>query len=214
MNHDHASAAAPILRYFADPMCSWCWGFAPTVQTLAGSPGTPPIELVMGGLRTGPTRPMTPELRARLQHHWHAVESASGQPFVDIRALPDDFVYDTEPACRAVRTLIALGSEALQALHAVQRAFYAEACDVTATVTLGAVAQTLGHDPAAFRARFDSPELRRATREDFERSREYGVSGFPTLILERGHRRQVVSIGYCNWDTLHGRLQRALQTNA
>jgi len=23
------------LVYFADPMCSWCWGFAPAIEALA-----------------------------------------------------------------------------------------------------------------------------------------------------------------------------------
>ena len=43
------------LLYVMDPMCSWCWGFAPVAQALieqADAAGVP-LALVMGGLRTG-----------------------------------------------------------------------------------------------------------------------------------------------------------------
>ena len=45
--------------YFADPMCSWCWGFAPVIeQTLRRRYGEAiPVRLVLGGLRPGPPSP-------------------------------------------------------------------------------------------------------------------------------------------------------------
>lgn len=29
-------ANRPAVRYVCDPMCSWCWGIAPTLHDLAG----------------------------------------------------------------------------------------------------------------------------------------------------------------------------------
>ena len=43
------------LIYVMDPMCSWCWGFAPVAAALiaqAHEAGVP-THLVVGGLRTG-----------------------------------------------------------------------------------------------------------------------------------------------------------------
>ena len=40
------------LIYVGDPMCSWCWGFAPEIESLADDY---PIEVVVGGLRPGPS---------------------------------------------------------------------------------------------------------------------------------------------------------------
>ncbi|MFA5601454.1 MAG: DsbA family protein, partial [Phenylobacterium sp.] len=55
------------LIYFADPMCSWCYGFGPVMDQVAARYGERlPIQLVMGGLRPGTDRPMTPEARAEL----------------------------------------------------------------------------------------------------------------------------------------------------
>jgi putative protein-disulfide isomerase len=50
------------LVYFADPMCSWCYGFAPVMSALEQQfRERLPLRLVMGGLRAGNTRPMRPE---------------------------------------------------------------------------------------------------------------------------------------------------------
>ncbi|MFQ5523922.1 MAG: DsbA family protein, partial [Acidimicrobiia bacterium] len=38
------------LIYVGDPMCSWCWGFAPEIEDLADEY---PVEVVVGGLRPG-----------------------------------------------------------------------------------------------------------------------------------------------------------------
>ncbi|MEW6590508.1 MAG: DsbA family protein, partial [Pseudomonadota bacterium] len=95
----------PILWYFADPMCSWCWGFSPSIEALRGEyQERLRIALVLGGLRHE-TTPMTTAQREEILHHWHAVHTRTGQPFRFDGALPEGFVYDTEPACRAVATM-------------------------------------------------------------------------------------------------------------
>ena len=49
------------LVYFADPMCSWCYGFSPVIGAIAERfEGRMPLDLVMGGLRAGNTSPMRP----------------------------------------------------------------------------------------------------------------------------------------------------------
>ena len=51
---DHASASSKHLLYIADPMCSWCYGFAPVITEIAQRlAGLAPVRVVMGGLRPG-----------------------------------------------------------------------------------------------------------------------------------------------------------------
>ena len=44
---------ASRLLYVMDPMCSWCWGFAPVVKALAEQAAVDgvPLQIVTGGLR-------------------------------------------------------------------------------------------------------------------------------------------------------------------
>ena len=71
------------LLYVMDPMCSWCWGFAPVADALAEQARAAgvPMHLVAGGLRTGQGASLDPNTRRYILEHWHAVHDATGQPF-------------------------------------------------------------------------------------------------------------------------------------
>ena len=176
----------PHLVYFADPMCSWCWGFSPVVQAIEARFGDAlPIRLVLGGLRPGTEAAMDEADRADVRSHWEHVRDASGQPFDFGFFDRARFVYDTEPASRAVVVMRrqGLGLPALRRLHA---AFYAENQDVTDIGTLASLAGELGLDPEAFRDDFMDEAARRETWGDFVTAQNAGVRGFPTLIAGTG----------------------------
>ncbi|MGH3666293.1 MAG: DsbA family protein, partial [Egibacteraceae bacterium] len=118
--------------YVGDPMCSWCWGFAPAMARL-GQRYTIPIRVIVGGLRPGADAgPLDDELRAFLLEHWLAVAAASGQPFTTSALQRPGWVYDTEAACRAVVALRELAPDRELAWFArLQQAFYADGEDVT-----------------------------------------------------------------------------------
>ncbi|MHB1100792.1 MAG: hypothetical protein ACYCZR_14700 [Burkholderiales bacterium] len=48
------------LVYFADPMCSWRWGFSHVIADIEKAFELP-IHLVLGGLRSGTSMPMSDE---------------------------------------------------------------------------------------------------------------------------------------------------------
>lgn len=187
---------APILWYFADPMCSWCWGFAPEIATLREAYRERlRIALVLGGLRHE-TTPMTAAQRDEILHHWHAVHARTGQPFRFDGALPEGFVYDTEPACRAVAAMGGLDPTLTFPLfQAIQSAFYAEGRDVTRTEVLAVLASDLGVDTNGFRAAFGSDEARARVQAHFRQTRLAGVRGFPALILQQDAQLQPIASG-------------------
>lgn len=192
--------AGPHLVYFADPMCSWCYGFSPVITAVGERFGEAlPIRLVLGGLRPGTTEPMDETSRATVREHWTRVHDASGQPFDFTFFDRPRFVYDTEPACRAVVVLrrhgMALGLAALRRLHS---AFYAGNRDVTDTDTLAEIAAELGVDAAAFREAFTADAAREETWDDLALSQRTGVRGFPTLIAGTGEDNSyaMVTNGY------------------
>ena len=86
----------------ADPMCSWCWGFAPVVRRLAEDLDLP-VQVVVGGLRAGPSaEALDDRLASFLQGCWTDVQEASGQPFDHALLQTRGWRYDTELACTAV----------------------------------------------------------------------------------------------------------------
>src|SRR5512134_2930782 len=98
-----AADVASTLFYFADPMCSWCWGFSPVIRAIAEIIGDrASVRLLVGGLRAGQRRPLDGKAKATLRHHWEEVERTTGQLFSFSFFEREGFVYDTEPACRAM----------------------------------------------------------------------------------------------------------------
>jgi putative protein-disulfide isomerase len=202
----------PILWYFADPMCSWCWGFSPVIESVRETyRERMKIALVLGGLRPGETVPMTAAGREDILHHWQQVHARTGQPFRFEHALPEGFVYDTEPASRAVVTVGGLDPELIFPLFkAIQTAFYAEGRDVTQAGVLAALAATLGIDIDAFMLAFDSDAARARTKAHFRQARQAGVRGFPTLILQRDAQLHPVCNGCLPLDTVRAAIDARL----
>ncbi len=171
------------LVYFADPMCSWCWGFAPVIASIADHFGERlPISLVVGGLRPGTKEPMSETMKREIRTHWEHVAQRTGQPFDFSFFERERFVYDTEPADRAAVVAGLLNPRlALSYFTSIQRAFYAENRDVTDVATLASLAADHGMDAEEFRAALATDEARSATLRDFEIARSSGVTGFPTV---------------------------------
>ena len=186
--------------YVADPLCSWCYGFAPVIDELATHfAGRLPVRLVMGGLRAGNTKPMRDEDKTYIRNAWTNVSKASGQPFDMAFFDRENFIYDTEPACRAVVTVKAHISEA----------FYAHHRDVTDTDTIVRIAEECGFDGPQFRARFEAPDTKSTTFRDFLTSQELGVTGFP--MLAAGNEENGYALITNGFRPIHG-LVDALET--
>lgn len=186
-----------ILWYFADPMCSWCWGFTPVIGAIKeGYSDRLKIALMLGGLRPGTTEPVTPKFREEILHHWRDVQRMTGQPFAFEGALPEGFVYDTEPASRAVIAVAGIDPAAIfPYFKSVQAAFYTEGRDVTRAGTLADLAAQHNIDMPRFLERFESGEVRDMTRTHFRLTREAGVRGFPTIVLQAGSGHKLLTNG-------------------
>ncbi len=203
----------PRLLYVMDPMCSWCWGFAPVVQALAAQAAEQgvPLQVQVGGLRSE-REALEPAARTRILSYWQAVHEASGQPFDFAKALPEGFVYDTEPACRALVTARNLDTDSVLPLsRTIQHAFYAEGLDVTRAPVLVELAERAGLPRIEFAEAFDSAALLEQTAQDFARSRDLGIAGFPTLLAERDGQLALVTNGYQPLEQLQPLLARWLE---
>jgi putative protein-disulfide isomerase len=180
-------------------MCSWCYGYSTVISQLAT---THTVQTIMGGLRGIETPPMTVEMRSKIQDHWKHVRDATANAGAPVEfefddGIPEGFVYNTEPACRAVVIIQQWKPElALPFMAAVQKQFYGQGKDVTLASSLAAIADGFGMEAAAFLKRFDSAEMVAATREQFITTQQFGVRGFPALMIEKDGEWNPVSSGY------------------
>ncbi len=203
------------LIYFADPMCSWCWGFAPVITAIESQFGAElPIRIIMGGLRPGTSEPMREKDKTAIREHWEHVHEASSQPFDFSFFERKGFVYDTEPAARAVTAVRRLAPQsALSYLKYVQQAFYAEGRDVTRLEVLAELAGEMGLDAEAVRAEWPGERAIEDTKADFAITRKTGIRGFPALLAGReGEPFKLVTTGYQSWEALRPALDHWFET--
>lgn len=202
------------LLYVMDPMCSWCWGFAPVAEALVQQAQAAGVELhlVAGGLRTGSGAALEPTTRRYILEHWQAVHKFTGQPFLFEGALPEGFVYDTEPACRAMVAARSLDPHmAWDLVKFIQKAFYIEGRDVTKASVLVELAEQAGLPRIVFAEAFDSAQQLTATAADFSWVQDLGITGFPTLLAERDGQKALLTNGYQSLDELSPLLGRWLE---
>jgi putative protein-disulfide isomerase len=199
------------LIYVGDPLCSWCYGFGPQLEALLAARPALNLSIVVGGLRPYTPEPMPEERKAEIAGYWQRVRDLTG---AQIAALKDntamaraDFIYDTEPACRAVVTARTLdAARSLDVFHAIQRAFYRDGRDVTQPEVLADIAVEQGFDHAQFLAQLTSARMRDATRADFELAAGWGIRGFPALVVEHDQQLALFANGYTPAEQLLQRL--------
>jgi putative protein-disulfide isomerase len=208
------------LIYVGDPMCSWCYGFGKELSALKARHLELSIEIIVGGVRAGATDVLDDRGKQFRLGHWERVEQASGLPFNRKAFLArENFVYDTEPICRAVVAARQIAPEAdqLSLFRALQHAFYVDGLDTTDGAVLAQVAvaalEKLGHvhEAAAFHDEWSALATVAATRAEFTQVRALGINSFPALLLEANDQLIAISPGYAPVDELDRQLTAALR---
>ena len=179
------------LYYIADPMCSWCWGFSPVLESVvANLPSTVELHYVMGGLAPDSDEPMAEEMQGYVQSAWRQVATTTGAEFNHEfwdKCQPRRSTY---PACRAV-IAAGLQSKLPEMFAALQRAYYLEARNPSDRDTHLAVAQEIGLDAHQFSVDLESERVEDLMQRDFKLRSSLGVQGFPSLVYETD--------GICHW---------------
>ena len=197
--------------YIGDPMCSWCWGISPQLNALEryGKSVGVPFRLVMGGLRPGGGEAWNDEFKNFLKHHWEEVNKRSGQPFSMDLFEKDNFNYDTEPSCRAVVTVRELSPEkTLPFYELVQHHFYVKNNDPNKVEFYQPICEKLDIDFKAFKEFFDSPMAKERTNKDFAMNREWGIRGFPSVVVRNGKELHLIANGFAKFEDLKDRLEQ------
>jgi len=165
----------------------------------------------MGGLRPGSVEPWDEILRSSIRHHWQSVSDASGQPFDFVRFDDQQFIYDTEPACRALVSVRNLEpNKALAMFEALQHTFYALGLDITQTNVLSQIAASIGVDKSTFLNLFNHHDTQSLTKSDFVRTRNFGVQGFPCVLCQDGDKTLVLTSGYQSFSAIAPQLEEWL----
>lgn len=201
------------LIYFGDPMCSWCWGITNNLDHLKNKYADQfDFELVLGGLRPGGGDQWTPEFRTMIKGHWQHVEKVSGQPFDYDFFNREHFNYDTEPSARAVRVVRDLDPEKEWGFYkSLQRIFYAENKNIADVTFLKNLCDQMEIDSKQFETLFESTGYKQLVKQDFIKAQQFGISGFPSVVLQKGEEYYSISRGFSTFERMDDIVQQILE---
>ena len=196
MNYDWLNDDKNALIYVGDAMCSWCHGIAPELDKLKNAHPDVDFKLVMGGLRPYNTEKAI-DMADFLKSHWVEIEERTGQPFKHDILKDPDFVYDTEPASRAVVVARIMNPEIeFDFFKAVQVAFYKDNYNTNEVETYLKLAKEFDLDVIKYEELFNSNEAKEHTKADFQVSQQMGIKGFPSMVLKKDGQFTLIANGY------------------
>jgi len=190
--------ASSTLFYLHDPMCSWCYGFAPVLERLKRSVGESlPVTSLVGGLAPDSDEPMAQSMSDYLQQTWQRIE----QQIPGTRFNFDFWTANTPrrstyPACRAVITARLMADRADDMTRAIQQAYYQRASNTSDVEVLIALAATIGLDDNDFARRINSDEIELALVSELDFVRQLDVESFPSLVLCHGSNLHSIAVDY------------------
>ncbi|MEU7723155.1 DsbA family protein [Streptomyces tibetensis] len=186
------------LIYVFDAYCGWSHGFSRTLRQVVSWHPELDVDVVSGGLFTGPRRVPIREF-GYVQGTNAKIAELTGAEFGEAydRLIADgSFVMDSEAAARGIAALrhVAPTGDVEPAI-ALQRAFYVDGLSLSDPATYRKVAEETGLDADAVIAALEAPRAQEAAQADFRRAAALGVTGFPTLLAVDGDRTTPLAYG-------------------
>lgn len=189
----------PVTLYYVhDPMCSWCWGFAPVWQQVHERLADSPVQVkyLLGGLAPDSDQPMAQEMQATLQNVWRRI-----QQHIPGTEFNFDFWRQCQPrrstwsACRAVLAAARQQQEQTM-ISAIQQAYYLRALNPSDDEVLVQLAVELGLDGERFAADLNSTEIRETLQQQMQLAYSMPINGFPSLVLQTGQVYRPLPLDY------------------
>lgn len=182
------------VTYLFDPLCGWCYGASPMIQTLSQQ-NSIKLELAPTGLFAGANgRVMNAEFA---QYAWSndlRIAKMTGQRFTEpyrTQVLGKLGRLDSDTATLAL-TAVSLTEpqRELEALKLLQEARYVYGLDITSTPVVEKLLRDMGLAAAADKIASEATELRLSNEARVQRARRllhtFGVTGVPTMVVTNG----------------------------
>ncbi|MFT2009369.1 DsbA family protein [Pontibacter sp. 13R65] len=203
----------PTILYVTNPMCPWCYGFTATIRRLKALwHGRLHVKVLIGDMEAYATQPLQPNEKERMAVSWHRVQQRSKLPFDYRFFLNKNFVYRTEPVCRALLSVRLLRPVlTLEVLRALHSAFFADGLDVTQPENLVKVVRLFGISENLFYTLYESEEIMDQIEQEFQLVESMGATRFPSVYLEGRQGPELLTKGYCDLFDLEDKLLQRLE---
>jgi len=193
------------ITYVYDPLCGWCYGFSPVIKQIYKKFRSKlDFEVISGGMVVGDRIGPIGEVAAYISEAYKVVENRTGVEFGKnfLKGLEEgSMIFSSIPPSQALTAFKHMrANDAVLMAHEIQKAIYFNGNAPVNPNTYFELAKKFDLNLVEYENLLQSEEIAKATQNEFQKSAELGVSGFPTVFI--GHNDEVIPIsrGYQDYD--------------
>lgn len=202
------------IYYLYDPLCGWCYGFSPVMQAFEKqNKDNFHFEIISGGMMTGSNVQSYAAMKNFISGAYKRVENGTGIKFGEafLKALDKGTATfsSTEPSIVLEVFKSYQPENAIAFASNIQKAIYLDGIEPTVFEQYKPYVEKWGIDFAEFLSKTKEAIFVAKTNAGFRQSSNFGVSGFPTVILSQKGKKKVLVEGYASLEQLQAQLVSA-----
>lgn len=193
--------------YFYDALCSWCYGFSPVIKKFREDFGNDyQVEVISGGMQSGDRKQPVSDIKDYLKGAYKNVTDRTGVEFGEkfMEVLEDGHrILDSVPPSIALSVVKDVKPEkALDFASSIQEAIYYSGIDWNNPEAYVPYAENIGIERELFLNKFGEEKYLQKAREDFKMAGDFGINGFPSVVLKRDDKFYLIARGFIPYKQL------------
>jgi putative protein-disulfide isomerase len=204
--------------YIYDALCGWCYGFSPVMQQLHEKYAEKlEFEVLSGGMIMGLRAGVIGEVAPYIKKAYPDVENGTGikfgEPFLQNILEPGTAIFSSEmPGIAMTIFRKHLPEQVLSFAHALQNALYRDGIELSTLENYRPIVEKFGLSGDDFIRDLQTEENRYETLLEFQTVANWGVTGYPTVLLKPTHEDQyyMIARGYTPLERMDGVIEKIL----
>lgn len=210
------TTSRPVLIYFYDALCGWCFGFSPVINELKKKYDQLfDFEIYSGGLRVGNQVGELSVVAPYIKSAYLQVEKTCGvkfgEPFIRKMLNGESIVLDSMPTATALCIVKEVApAYSFQFASMLHQMIYVEGRSTDDVDYMLSHAPYLKFNPADFKTMMESKKYQDAAQADFAHAHQFGITGYPAIILSYGAKYYSIAKGYNDFNTVSYNIESVL----
>ena len=201
------------LIYIYDALCGWCYGFSPVIEQLHERYRKEiDFTVLSGGMVRGARVGPIGQVAGYIKEAYKTVEEHTGvrfgEGFLQNILEPGQAIFNSVPPSRALTVFKSWKpAQAVDFAGVLQKAIYYDGIEPENLEAYGPYAAQFGLDPKHFVFQMQQNQHIDATEDEFQQVEQWGISGFPTVLMATPEKLYLIARGYPPAERLDAAIQ-------
>ncbi len=208
----------PTLFYIYDALCGWCYGFGPVVEKLQQNYASKlNFQVLSGGMITGNRVAPIAKMASYIKQASPRLTEMTGVTFSNayLNGILTEGTYisnSTPPAIALCILKEAQPNQQVTLAHSIQKLMFQEGKDLNEPRVYLPLAEQTGITAEIFERKFADPTYRAQAEEEFYTVQQWGISGFPAIVLQKEEKLYLLARGFTPFEQLAPTIDKVLSS--